>query len=319
MRVATILPTSSLEPVAVMEGRDGEWIELAALITRSALRLEETLPWLMAHGSSVEARARSWQGPRYRPSEFEFLPPVIRPPSFRDFYAFEQHAKATGFASGSRVPAAWYEQPVFYFANHNALVGHLAAVTAPMGSQELDFELELGIVIGKNGKNIPTERAWDFVVGFTIINDLTARDLQRSEMSVGIGPSKGKDFASVVGPWLTLKSAVADRIEGEKLSLEMTARLNGVTISSGNTASLYHSIPRMISQASRDADLLCGDLIGTGTVGSGCILELGPQTTGGWLTHGDVVELEIERLGTLATTIGVRRLTNLNPADLVSG
>ncbi len=306
MRIATILPRSSIEPVAVIEAKEGEWIELAGFVNRPIVRLEDALPWLMTHEANVRSRALAWRGPRYRPSEFEFLPPVIRPASFRDFYAYEQHAKAAGTAKGSSVPEAWYEQPAFYFSNHNGLVGHEASVSAPVGCNELDFELELGVVIGKNGKNVPVERAWDYVAGFTIINDLSARDLQRTEMSVGMGPAKGKDFGTAVGPWLTLKSAVADRIQGERLSLAMTARLNGVEISSGSTDSLYHSIPRMIAQASRDADIFCGDLIGTGTVGTGCILELGPQATGGWLKQGDVVELEIETLGTLKTTIGSR-------------
>ena len=230
---------------------------------------------------NLAARAAAYRGPRYRESEFSFLPPVVRPPAFRDFYAFEQHVKTARARRGLEVPPAWYEVPVFYFSNHNALIGHDAAASPPRGCAELDYELELGVVIGPGGRDIPVERAWDHVVGFTILNDFSARDLQRQEMSVGLGPAKGKDFATAVGPWLVPREALADRIEGETLTLAMTARVNGRELSRGNAAALHHSIPRLIAQASRDAELFPGDLIGTGTVGTGCILELGPENTGG--------------------------------------
>jgi fumarylacetoacetate (FAA) hydrolase len=144
------------------------------------------------------------------------------------------------------------------------------------------------------------------VAGFTIVNDLSARDLQRREMAVGLGPAKGKDFATAVGPWLVTRDAFLDRIQGERLALEMTARVNGRELSRGNAASLHHTIPRMIAHASRDADLFPGDLLGTGTVGTGCILELGAENTGGWLKPGDWVELEVERIGILRTPIVAR-------------
>ena len=307
MRFATILPRASLEAVPVAAAPDGTWIELAALLHREVPRLELALPWLTTHSANLAARAAAYRGPRYRESEFSFLPPVVRPPAFRDFYAFEQHVKTARARRGLEVPPAWYEVPVFYFSNHNALIGHDAAASPPRGCAELDYELELGVVIGAGGRDIPVERAWEHVVGFTILNDLSARDLQRQEMSVGLGPAKGKDFATAVGPWLVPREALADRIAGETLTLAMTARVNGRELSRGNAAALHHSIPRLIAQASRDAELFPGDLIGTGTVGTGCILELGPENTGGWLKAGDVIELEIERIGVLRTRIGARR------------
>lgn len=306
MRVATILPRASIEPVPVAAAPDGTWVELAGLIGRPVSRLENALPWLLTHGSHVVERAASWHGPRYRESEFAFLPPVIRPPAFRDFYAFEQHVKTARARRGLEVPAAWYEVPVFYFSNHNALIGHDAGVHAPAGCQELDYELELGIIIGHGGRDIAVEKAWSHVAGFTIINDLSARDVQRQEMSVGLGPAKGKDFATAVGPWLVTRDAFHDRIAGERLELAMSARINGREFSRGHSGTLHHSIPRLIAHASRDVELLAGDLIGTGTVGSGCILEIGPEATGGWLKPGDVVELEIERIGVLRTKIVAR-------------
>lgn len=304
MRLASILPSGSIEPVPVAAAPDGTWIELAGLIGREAPRMKHALPWLMTHGGNLAERAATWRGPRYRESEFAFLPPVVRPHSYRDFFAFEDHAKAR--RNGQGMPAEWYETPMFYFANHNTLVGHNAAVPPPTGCTELDFELELGVIIGRGGRDIAPARAWDHVMGFTIVNDLTARDLQRKEQAVGLGPTKSKDFATAAGPWLVTRDVMADRIAGEKLTLEMSARLNGRELSRGNVASLYHSIPRLIAQASRDTELFPGDLIGTGTVGSGCILDLGVEKTGGWLKAGDVVELEVERIGVLRTRIARR-------------
>ncbi|QYM78775.1 fumarylacetoacetate hydrolase family protein [Horticoccus luteus] len=305
MRCATILPRGAREAVPVVAGPDGAWIELAAAMGRDCGRLEEALPWWLQHGAALAKRTAEWAGPRYRESEFVFMPPV-RPPSFRDFYAFEQHVKTARARRGLAMVPAWYEIPVFYFSNHHALIGHEAPVSAPRGSQELDYELELGVVLGRGGRDIEPENAWAHVAGFTIINDWSARDLQRAEMAVGLGPAKGKDFATSVGPWLVSRDAVADRIEGERLTLDMTARVNGRTLSRGNVAALHHSIPRLIAHASRDVDLLPGDLLGTGTVGTGCILELGPENTGGWLKPGDVVELEIERIGVLRTPVAAR-------------
>ncbi len=303
MRLATILPRGCLEPVPVASAPDGTWIEIAGLIGRDAPRLMGVLPWLHAHGSHLGERAAAWKGPRYRESEFSFLPPIVHPPAFRDFYAFEQHVKTARGQRGLEVPAVWYEIPVFYFSNPNSLIGHEAEVFAPKGSAELDYELELGVVIGHGGRDIAPERAWEHVFGFTILNDLSARDLQRKEMSVGLGPAKGKDFATAVGPWLVPRSDFQDRVDGETLTLSMSARVNGCELSRGNVASLHHTIPQLIAQASRDVELFAGDLIGTGTVGTGCILELGPEKVGGWLKPGQVVELEVERIGVLRTRI----------------
>jgi fumarylacetoacetate (FAA) hydrolase len=307
MRLATLLPHASVEPVVAAAAPDGTWIELAGLIGRPVPRLEDGQPWVSAHLAHTAERAAGWSGPRYREREFLFLPPVLRPPAFRDFYAFEQHVKTCRARRGLEMVPAWYDLPVFYFSNPSALVGHEGEVNAPAGSQELDFELELGIIIGRAGRDIAVERAWDHVAGFTILNDFSARDLQRIEVTVGLGPAKGKDFATGFGPWLVTRDACADRIAGEKLDLEMVARVNGRELSRGNVAALHHSIPRLIAQASRDAELFPGDLIGTGTVGTGCILELGPENTGGWLKPGDVVELEIERLGVLRHRVVARR------------
>lgn len=306
MRLATLLPSAQTAAVPAVAAPDGTWISLAEIRGTGPRPLPEHLPWVLERAVQLAERMAAWTGPRLHLGEFSFLPPVVRPPAFRDFYAFEAHVKTARARRGLEVPVAWYELPVFYFSNPNALVGHDDAVFAPAGCQELDYELELGVVIGRGGRDIAPEEAWAHVAGFTILNDLSARDLQRREMTVGLGPAKGKDFATAVGPWLTTRDEFADRIEGERLTLAMTARVNGRELSRGNVADLHHPIPRLVAQASRDAELFPGELIGIGTVGTGCILELGPEQTGGWLKPGDVVELEIERLGTLRTRIVAR-------------
>lgn len=299
MRLATILPRASVEPVPVAAAPDGTWIELAGLIGRDAPRMRHALPWLMTHSGSLLTHAAAWKGPRYRESEFAFLPPVVRPPSFRGFRAFAPPPAGPALDPDGR------EFPIFSFLNHNALIGHDAEVWAPAGTRELDFALELGLVIGHGGHDIPPERAWEHVAGCTIINGLTARDLQRREEAAGAGGAKSRDFATAAGPWLVTRDALADCIQGERLSLLMSARRNGREISRGNTASLFHSLPRLIAEASRDAELFPGDLLATGAVGSGCLRDLGAEA-GGWLQPGDVMELEIERLGLLRTRIVAR-------------
>ena len=207
MRLATILPRASVEPVAVAAAPDGRWVELAGLTGRTVPRLEDSLSWMFAHTAHLAERAATWRGPRYQESEFVFQPPVARPAALRDFDAFEDHVKTSRARRGLAMPAAWYEMPVFHFANHQALVGHEASVWAPLGSHELDFGLALGVVIGRGGRDIPECSAWEHVAGLTIVNDLAARDLELRELPVGLGPAKGRDFATAVGPWLVARDA----------------------------------------------------------------------------------------------------------------
>jgi fumarylacetoacetate (FAA) hydrolase len=162
----------------------------------------------------------------------------------------------------------------------------------------------LACVIGQPARDLPTDdRALECVAGFTIMNDWSARDLQRLEMAVGLGPSKGKDFATSLGPELVCLDELADCYRGGRLHLEMTAAVNGQVLSRGNSGSMYWTWPQLLAHASRDTTLQPGDVLGSGTVGSGCILELTPQAVGGWLKPGDVVELAIQRLGTLRNRV----------------
>jgi fumarylacetoacetate (FAA) hydrolase len=198
----------------------------------------------------------------------------------------------------------WYEVPVFYFSNPAGVIAHDADVWAPRGSEALDFELELACVIGHECRDLPDgDRALDVVAGFTIMNDWSARDLQRVEMAVGLGPSKGKDFATSLGPELVSFDELQPCYRDGRLHLEMTATVNGRLLSRGNSGSMYWTWPRLLAHASRDATLRVGDVLGSGTVGTGCILELTPEKTGGWLKPGDVVELSIDRLGTLRNRV----------------
>jgi len=305
MRLASILPRASLDPVAVASLPDGTWMELAALTGRQATRIQDFLPWVLQHQAHLEERAASWHGPRYRQSEFSFLPPVVRPAAFRDFDAFEGHVKACRGRAGLGMPGAWYESPLFHFANRLSLVGQGGSVCAPSGSRELDFGLALGVVIGRRGREISVDRAWDYVAGFTVVNDLCARDLETKALSAGLWPVKGKDFATAVGPWLSLRSSLAGRIQGERLQLAMSARVNGRLVATADSASLFHSIPAMIAHASADAELFPGDLLSTGAAEHGSLLESGSGAEG-WLKPGDRVCLEVECIGSLETHIVAR-------------
>ncbi len=301
MRLATVLSPSDDTRMGVVE-RAGGWVPLRDLPAGADGKRWNSIEHALTHLYSLRAAVNASTAV---PRSFErFLPPIPRPATFRDFYAFEQHVSTSRAKRGLKMEPAWYAQPVFYFSNPVALVGNDASVFAPAESVELDYELELAAVIGRGGRDIAVGDAWNHIAGFSILNDLSARDLQRREVPVGLGPAKGKDFATAVGPVLVTLDELADRIDSAgRLSLEMSARVNGKELSRGNAASMYFTWPQLIAQASRDADLLSGDLIGSGTVGTGCILELGAENTGGWLKPGDVVELEIERLGVLRTRI----------------
>ncbi len=267
-----------------------------------------TTQTLMAavRGEDLAALATLRQGTLVHHLEHvHLLPPLPRPMGLRDFYAFEQHV-ATAFAHrGAQVPEAWYRHPVFYFSNPHSVYGPDETVPHPRTTRELDYELEIGCVIGQAGRTIPADRASVFIFGYTIFNDWSARDVQREEMSVGLGPAKGKDFASSFGPCLVTPDEFEDRRMDRPgvFDLEMTARVNGEERSRGNWKDIHYSFAEMIERASEEVFLLPGEVLGSGTVGTGCLLEL-TQGRGPWLQPGDVIELEIERMGVLRNTIG---------------
>ena len=223
----------------------------------------------------------------YALDEVTLRPPVLHPPAVRDFYAFEQHVRKARESRGAEVPPEWYEEPVFYFSNPAAIFGPEEEVPYPQGSEELDYELEVAAIIGADGQ----------IGGFTVMNDWSARDLQRREMKVGLGPAKGKDFATSLGPFVV----TPDEFDGS--GAVMTARVNGEERSRGQLADMHFGWERIVEQAARNTRLYPGDVLGSGTVGTGCILELGD---GRWLQPGDIVELEVEGIGVLRNTVGPR-------------
>jgi fumarylacetoacetate (FAA) hydrolase len=239
----------------------------------------QTLQSFFTGGGSAREHAE------YHLGDVDLRPPVLHPPAVRDFMAFEAHVANARRQRGAEVPREWYEIPVFYFSNPAAIYGAEDEIPYPEGTQELDYELECAAVIGAGGN----------IAGFTVMNDWSARDLQRAEMRVGLGPAKGKDFATSFGPVVV----TLDEFDGS--DGEMVARVNGEERSRGNLGEMHHKWDAILAQAARNTMLRPGDLIGSGTVGSGCILEHGD---GRWLRRGDIVELEIEGIGVLRNTIG---------------
>ncbi len=247
----------------------------------------------------------------------QILAPVPFPPSCRDGYAFRQHVAAA--RRNRKVPMIpeFDQYPIFYFTNHHSIQGPGDIRCMPDHFEKLDFELEVAIVIGRPGRNIPAAEADNHIAGLMIMNDVSARTLQMEEMLLNLGPAKGKDFSTVTGPWLvTLDELAAFEVPckeghtGKSWNLRMLCRVNGISVSDGNLADMDWTFAEIIERASYGVDLLPGDIIGSGTVGTGCFLEL--NGTGKlndanyqeqWLKEGDVVEMEVDGLGTLSNTI----------------
>jgi fumarylacetoacetate (FAA) hydrolase len=246
-------------------------------------------------------------------ADLRFGPPILQPPSFRDFYAFEQHVRTMWERRGGEVPEAWYRLPVFYFSNVSEIRGPDDPVWAPRGSEELDFELEIGALIDTPVVDLPAERGEEAIGGYFVLNDWSARDLQREETTVRLGPAKGKDFATSIGPWLVtpdeVSSARATASTAPDLVMTATVRTTRgamVEVSRGSWSSARFSFGEMVARASADARLRPGDLLGSGTVGTGCLLEVREVTLGRYLEPGDEVTLSIDRLGALRTPIIAR-------------
>lgn len=228
--------------------------------------------------------------------------PVPVPPSIRDFLAFEEHLRNARLSRGQEVEDEWYNQPVFYFSNPVAVKGSGEPVPVPPGCARFDYELEIAAVIGREGSDLQPEEADEYIAGYAILCDWSARDLQAREMKVGLGPAKGKDSSTSLGPWLVTSDELSDVRSGRSYSLAMRAEVNGVEYSSGNLDSIHWSFGEMVAFASQGTKVVPGDVIGSGTVGRGCILELSGlfgSERYPWLRAGDEVTLEVERLGRL--------------------
>ncbi|WAC40872.1 fumarylacetoacetate hydrolase family protein [Pedobacter sp. SL55] len=248
---------------------------------------------------------------------YELLAPVPHPTSCRDGYAFRQHVAAARRNRKVEMIAEFDQYPIFYFTNHNAIQGPGEIECMPDHFQKLDFELEIAAVIGKKGRNIKAAEADEYIAGFTIMNDMSARTLQMEEMLLNLGPAKGKDFSTVIGPWLVTPDElepykVAPKVNhvGNSYNLKMTCKVNGVEVSSGNVADMDWTFAEIIERCAYGVDILPGDVIGSGTVGTGCFLELNgtgllndPNYKVQWLQDGDDVEMEITGLGQLSNVI----------------
>ncbi|MEV6259003.1 fumarylacetoacetate hydrolase family protein [Nocardia sp. NPDC051911] len=247
-------------------------------------------------------------GPALPLESVRLLPPLA-PPTIRDFAAFEEHAEGMAKSmSDGRVPPEWYEAPTFYFTNPHALIGAHDDVPVPSGSRLFDFEIEVAAVVGRDGSSLTPEQAKDAIFGYTVFNDWSARDLQRREMKVSLGPAKGKDSATTLGPWLV----TADELEPYRdvegfLQLDMRASVNGVEIGQDLLSNMGWPFEELVSYASRGTWVRAGDVLGSGTCGNGgCLAELwgrrGEQTPPP-LRPGDVVEITVEGIGTIRNTV----------------
>lgn len=225
--------------------------------------------------------------------EVRIIAPLPNPPSLRDFIAFEAHIAATSRKRGQAIPPEWYKAPVYYKGNPRTIIGPEEALPWPLNTTKLDYELELACIIGRKGQDISEQEAPAYIVGYTIMNDFSARDIQFEEMACRLGPAKGKDFATALGPCLVTPDEIPD-LNG----LTMIARVNGAAWSKGRFGTIHWSFPQMIAHVSRGETIYPGDIFGSGTVGGGCGLEMDR-----YLSPGDVVELEVEPIGVLRTTI----------------
>jgi 2-keto-4-pentenoate hydratase/2-oxohepta-3-ene-1,7-dioic acid hydratase in catechol pathway len=229
----------------------------------------------------------------YKAAKVQMIAPLPNPASLRDFIAFEDHIAATSKRRGQSIPPEWYKTPVYYKGNHRTIIGPDQDLSWPLATTKLDYELELACVIGRQGKDLSEQEAVQHIAGYTIMNDFSARDIQFQEMACRLGPAKGKDFATAIGPYLVTPDEVPNLND-----LTMIARVNGEEWSRGRFGSIYWSFPQMIAYVSQGESLYPGDLFGSGTVGGGCGLELDR-----FLKPGDVVELEIQPIGILRNRV----------------
>lgn len=288
------------------EGRVG------LVVGESVYGLEPGLTLLELLGDDGERMAHAADRAQAQPSEVhpisdvQLLAPIPDPPTVRDFYAFEQHVRVARERRGLGMDPDWYEIPVFYFSNPYAIVGPDVEVPIAPGSESMDFELEVAAIVGRAGHDLSPDDAEQHIAGYCVMNDWSARDVQRREMQLSMGPVKGKDFATSLGPALVTPDELETARSGKAYDLAMVARVNGREYSRATLAGIYWSFGEMLAYASRGTWVRPGDVIGSGTCGTGCILELSLVHGADqypWLQPSDVVELEVERLGVLGNRV----------------
>jgi fumarylacetoacetate (FAA) hydrolase len=304
---------------AALDDEGARWLDLEAarrslvgsdptLAHNSALFRQPvtTLDDHLSRGLRVEALADLLGGEAEEPVEaadIVFGPPILRPPSLRDFYAFERHVRTMWERRGGEVPEAWYRIPVFYFSNVSEMRGPGDPVWCPAASRELDYELEVAALIDAPVRDLDAATGRKAIGGYMVMNDWSARDLQREETTVRLGPAKGKDFATSIGPWLVTPDELEDVRAERNYELTMTASVNGQELSRGTWSSAQFDVGEMVARASADVLLRPGDLLASGTVGGGCLLEIKDEILKRWLKPGDTVTLAIERLGELTNPV----------------
>ncbi len=305
MRLATVLHNGQTKVVAAIDDETLLDLDRAAELARYETKVFTNMLSVIqegdygleqAHGLMRRANKRTM----IAMSDVTFLPPVM-PVQYRDCLVFEIHLK-NGFEQAAKmtgltyaIPPVWYEQPIYYKGNRMSFIGHETDVQWPAYAEHLDIELEMAIVVGKTGKDISAADAPDHIFGYTILNDVSARDAQMREMPGQLGPAKGKDFdtGNILGPFILTADEVAHPV-----ALDMEARVNGERWGGGNSREMHHNFADILAHISASETIYAGEVIGSGTVGTGCGLELGKR-----LEPGDRFELEIENIGTLANRI----------------
>jgi len=290
--------------------------DLPRTVNEILVHWDDTYPELLKLSKEIENTAEI-QHRGMALTEINYLAPVTHPSSLRDGYAFRQHVETARKNRGLEMTPVFDSFPVFYFGNHHTVRGPGPVHCMPDHFKKLDFELEAAVVISRKGKNIRAEKADEFIAGLMILNDFSARTLQMEEMLLNLGPAKGKDFVSTTGPWLVtleeltqFENPCKKYHTGKSWNLNMSAIVNGKRVSSGNLSDMEWTFAELIERASYGVELFPGDIIGSGTVGTGCFLELNgtgrlkdPAYPEQWLTEGDVIELQIEGLGRLENQI----------------
>jgi fumarylacetoacetate (FAA) hydrolase len=288
---AGVVVDERIVDVATLLGEQGRLQDVQALLelpNDPLRRLRSAL------GSAVSSQGVALASVRLRA-------PILQPPTVRDFMVYEGHANAGGTR---QLSDAWYRLPIFYFSSPLRIFGPEEAVPYPSASEQLDYELELGAVVGREGGNVAEVDALAYIAGFTIFNDWSCRDLQRDEMEARLGPAKGKDSATSLGPWMVSTDELAPFIRDDRLHVRCTLKVNGVQWMENNAGLMYHSWATMIERASKDSRIVPGDVLGGGTVTGGSIGEaIRNGLPARYLQPGDVVEIEVEGIGILRNTI----------------
>ncbi|MCI0802496.1 MAG: fumarylacetoacetate hydrolase family protein, partial [Chloroflexi bacterium] len=255
--------------------QDGQVVDVSALLGMSGHSLRDVRALLEQDNSPIDrvrdALEKNIASPSVPLADVRLRSPIIQPPTVRDFIVYEEHASNQGTREPNEV---WYRMPVFYFSNPLCIYGTDAEIPYPSASTQFDYELEIGCVIGREGRDVPAAEALDYIAGFTLFNDWSARDLQVDEMAFGLGPAKGKDTASSIGPWLVTTDELAPYMKDGRLHLKCEVRVNGdYWLKDGAAQDAYYTFGDMVERASKDSRIVPGDVIGSGTVGGGSIRE----------------------------------------------